>query len=110
MSKTELPDPLTKREMLHSDKPVDSKEFGDKFFEAGRYNDAIDFYAKGELKDGLLKVKRVALEEGDFFLLKRLKRLIPDEVSEEDWSYGGARGDLGALGQVARSVDDRLGD
>ena len=76
MAKDELPDPNEKRALLHSDKPVDCEKFGDMFFEERRYNDAFDFYAKGALKEKLLKVKEAALEEGDYFLLKRIRKII----------------------------------
>jgi hypothetical protein len=85
MAKDELPGPLAKRELLHSDKPVECQKYGDMFFERERFNDAIDFYAMGNLKDGLRKVKQVAIDEGDYFLLKRLKGFLPDEVAGEDW-------------------------
>ena len=62
MAKNEIPDPLTKRELLHSDNPVDCQKYGDMFFERQRYSDAIDFYAKGNLEDGLRKVKKVQLK------------------------------------------------
>ena len=85
MAKSELPDPQAKREMLHGEKPVECQKYGDMFFEAQRYNDAIDFYARDGLKDGLRRVKDVALESGDYFLLKRISNLLPDEVGEQDW-------------------------
>ena len=85
MATESLPDPTTKREMLHSDKEVDWKLYGDMFFNKHRYNDALDFYAKGELTECLRKLKAVAVEEGDYFIMKRLKKLLPDEITPGEW-------------------------
>jgi len=85
MAKDVMPNPNEKRELLHSEKPVDYKKYGDMYYDAGKYNDAIDFYAKGDAKDELEKIRKIALEEGDYFLLKRLKKLVPDSITEEDW-------------------------
>ena len=83
---SELPDPPTKRDLLHSDREVDCKKYGDMFYDAQRYNDAIDFYAKGDCEDELHKVKKIAIKDGDYFLLKRLARFLPDEVETKDWA------------------------
>ena len=83
---SELPDPLTKRDLLHSDREVDCRKYGDMFYDAERYNDAIDFYAKGDCEDELHKVRKIAIREGDYFLLKRLARFLPDEVETKDWA------------------------
>lgn len=101
MAKEVLPDPPTKREMLHSEKSVDCKKYGDMFFDAQRYNDAIDFYAKGNLVEGLRKVKRLAIEEGDYFLLKRLKGVIPGEIQEEDWHKLSVRAEAKGIANFA---------
>jgi hypothetical protein len=83
---TELPGPLTKRELLHSESEIDCRKYGDMFYDAERYNDAIDFYAKGKCEEELLKVKKIAIREGDYFLLKRLVRVLPGKVEKPDWA------------------------
>lgn len=101
MAKETLPEPTAKREMLHSEKSVDCKKYGDMFFEAQRYNDAIDFYAKGNLSEELRKVKRVAVEEGDYFLLKRLTRFLKEEITEEDWHKTSVRAEAKGIANFA---------
>ena len=85
MAKESRPDPNEKREILHSEKEIDYKSYGDSYFDSEKYNDAIDFYARGECKEGLERIKSVAVGEGDYFLLKRLKKLIPETITEDDW-------------------------
>lgn len=109
MARDELPDPLVKRDLLHSEKETDFAKYGDAFFKAGRYNDAIDFYAGGKLKEGLLKVKRVAVEEGDYFLLKRIKRVIPEEVTEADWEELAKRATTAGKANFANWANEEWG-
>ncbi len=109
MARSELPDPLTKRDLLHSDKPVDCQKYADMFFEKQRYNDAIDFYAKDELKEGLRKVKQVAIEEGDYFLLRRLRGILPEEVTEADWQQLAGNAESKGKANFARWADEERG-
>ena len=85
MARNELPNPLAKRDLLHDAGPDELKKYAGMFYEKERYSDALDFYAKAEDREGLLKLKKVAVEEGDYFLLRRLKDIVPDERSEADW-------------------------
>ena len=109
MAREEIPEPTEKRALLHTDKPVDCEKYGDMFFEERRYNDAIDFYAKGALKEKLLKVKQAALDEGDYFLLKRLKKLLPEEIGEADWEKLAANAEKKGIANFAKWADEERG-
>jgi len=109
MAKEGLPDPDTKRGLLHSEKPVDCEKYGDMFFEERRYNDAVDFYAKGALKEKLLEVKKAAVEEGDYFLLKRIKKLLPEQVHEADWEKLAASAEKKGIANFAKWAEEEWG-
>ena len=110
MAREELPGPTEKRGLLHTDKPVDCEKYGDMFFEERRFNDAVDFYAKGSLKEKLLKVKQVALEEGDYFLLKRIRKLLPESEIEADWEKLAASAEKKGIANFAKWADEEWGN
>jgi hypothetical protein len=85
MATQSLPDPTMKRNLLHGEADADWQMYGDMFFEKQRYNDALDFYARGGLTESLRNLKAVAVEEGDYFILRRLKKLLADEITDGDW-------------------------
>jgi hypothetical protein len=69
-----LPGYLKKRRLLTEAQPAPAlcRELGDKFFELGWWDDALEFYQKGNVTEGLEKLRAQALESGDAFLLARL--------------------------------------
>lgn len=88
-----LPSPLEKRELLWGKpkKAVDFEGTGDLYFDRGLLTDALEFYQRiPEEETRLERVMRIAdhaVEEGDFFLLARLRAL--DIVGEEAMRTGG---------------------
>jgi hypothetical protein len=78
---------IKRRDFLHSEKTSPSilSATGQEFFAQERYSDALDFFEKAKDMDGVQKIKRVALEHGDTFLLARLDRFDRTLVTREDW-------------------------
>lgn len=79
--------PLEKRDLINADgvDPEVLRAYGQLYFEAGRFSDALDFYLRAEDKEGLAGLKARALEVGDSFLLHRLEQSGLVEVGAEDW-------------------------
>jgi hypothetical protein len=79
---------MKRREVLHSKKITKEEliRIGDYFVNQGLYNEALDFYKKAESKQGLMDLKKIAILNGDAFLLFRLSKLLKkDKLSDEDW-------------------------
>lgn len=69
-----LPHCLKKRRLLN-EKEVSREAcrgLGEKFLAAGFWEDALEFFQRGGLQEGLKKLEAQALEEGDAYLLGRL--------------------------------------
>jgi hypothetical protein len=77
-----VPNCLKKRRLLNEPdlSPALCREYGDKFFSLDWWEDALEFYQKGGLADGLEKLRAQALETGDAFLLARLGKGHDPEV------------------------------
>lgn len=74
-----VPNCLKKRQLLN-DKVLSAalcREYGNKFLELGWQEDALEFFKKGDVADGLEKLTVYCLETGDAFLLNRLGHQEP---------------------------------
>jgi hypothetical protein len=84
MSVPNVPDFLKKKKMLDDAQlPVaECRKFGNLFLEAGWLADALDFFLKGNISEGLEQLQAVALDTGDAFLLERLLQAQRREAPE----------------------------
>jgi len=80
-------DSLTKRDLLAAKKfdPDDLRAHAEQYFSEDRFGDAFEFYRKLDDEDGILKIKKVALDLGDPELLWRIEHYNPALVAREDW-------------------------
>ena len=92
-----LPDPLKRRDILYGRNTPSEvlREYGDLYLHEGKPNDAVEFFGQACYKEGLQRIRQVAIEEGDLFLFSRATEFLQEEVSPEDWSMLGKK----ALGQ-----------
>jgi hypothetical protein len=69
-----MPNCLKKRRLLNEKElsPELCREYGEKFLALEWWEDALEFFQKGNYQEGLEKIKAQALENGDAFLLGRL--------------------------------------
>lgn len=69
-----VPHCLKKRRLLNEKdlSPDLCREYGDKFFSHDWWEDALQFYQKGNIAAGLEKIRARCLETGDAYLLARL--------------------------------------
>jgi hypothetical protein len=79
-----LPDCLKKRRLLNDRTltPEACRDYGEKFFGLGFFEDALEFFLRGNFQEGLERIKAQALENGDAYLLGRLGPQ-PQEVWRE---------------------------
>ncbi len=82
-----LPDPLKRRDILYGkNTPSEAlKGYGDLYLQEGRLNDAVEFFGRARYRKGLLHIRQIAVEEGDFFLFSRAMEFLQEEVAPETW-------------------------
>jgi len=78
---------LAKRDLVAAKKfdPDDVREYAEQFFAEERFGDAFEFYRKLGDEEGILKIKKAAIELGDPELLWRVEHYDPVRVAREDW-------------------------
>jgi hypothetical protein len=84
---TKLPDPLKRRDILYGQNtPAEVlREYGDLYLHEGKPNDAVEFFGQACYKEGLRRIRQMAMEEGDLFIFSRATEFLQEEVSPEDW-------------------------
>ena len=60
---------------------------GDAFVAAGLLHPAMTFYEKAPSPERLDRVKRAAIDAGDFFLLNWVARVRAESVAAADWEW-----------------------
>jgi hypothetical protein len=78
---------LTKRDLVAAKKfdPEAVREYAEQFFSEERFGDAFEFYRKLDDEEGILRIKKTAIELGDPELLWRVEHYNPARVAREDW-------------------------
>lgn len=78
---------IKKRDLLHSEKtsPQTLSKTAREFLAMERYSDALDFFEKARDAEGIKEIKKIAMANGDTFLLARLDRFDRTLVSREEW-------------------------
>jgi len=91
--KIKLPDYKEKQKILYKDNtsPTALTAYGDKYLEAERISDAIDFYQKANHIEGLEKIKERTIKEGDVFEFKHILNALNIDASSEEWNTIGKR-------------------
>jgi hypothetical protein len=88
-----VPNALKKRQLLN-EKTLTSgvcRDYGLKFLAHGWWEDALEFFSRGELTAELEELKAHALETGDAFLLARLGNQEPEtwrQLAEQALALG----------------------
>lgn len=84
---------IQKRDLLHGPKtsPKALSAAGRGYLAKEAYSDALDFFEKANDRDGIAEIKKVALAQGDAFLLFRLQRFDRKLVAEADWQAAAAK-------------------
>lgn len=82
-----LPDPLKRRDILYGQNTSAEvlREHGDLYLREGKPNDAVEFFGQACYKEGLQRIRQMAMEEGDLFLFSRATEFLQEEVPPDDW-------------------------
>ncbi len=110
MSATNLPGFLKKKKLL-ADANLSAAEcrtYGNLFLEAGWLADALDFFLKGDVSEGLEQLQALALDTGDAFLLERLLQAEGREAPEL-WEQVAARATALQKFTLAQWANERAG-
>jgi tetratricopeptide (TPR) repeat protein len=93
LSNRKLPDYRLKQKILYLDEtsPDDLIRYGNLFYEAGSYSDALDFFQKSNHTEGIESIKKIALESGDVMLFQRAAKSMNMELSPLEWGKIGKK-------------------
>lgn len=93
LSEIKLPDYKEKQKILYMDNtsPTVLIAYGDKYLEAGRISDAIDFYHKADHTEGLEKIREMVAAEGDVMEFQHTLNALDKNASTEEWEAIGKR-------------------
>jgi len=82
-----LLDPLKRRLVLYGKDTARETliYYGDLYLQEGRLNDAVEFYGRAGHREGLLRIKEWALQNGDAFLLEQVEVFLGEEIPEGVW-------------------------
>ncbi|MBW1982600.1 MAG: hypothetical protein JRJ12_15420 [Deltaproteobacteria bacterium] len=91
MARKKLLSCLKKRDLLNSDKadPSQLRAMGEAYLQQDRISDAIDFFEKAHYTEGLSELKQRCIQEGDFFLFKRLSQILSFSPDTQEWEILG---------------------
>lgn len=92
-----IPDPLTRRELLHlrQKRPVDHAGIGQAYLAQGRHSEALDFLER--IQDAAERARLVgavrdqAIALGDAFVLARVNGLLPLERGQWERAFAAAK-------------------
>jgi len=75
-----VPNCLKKRQLLNDEglSPALCRDYGARFLEMGWWEDALEFFQRGQVTEGLAQLMADCLESGDAFLLARLGKHEPE--------------------------------
>ena len=84
------------------------RKYGNLFLEAGLLTDALEFFIKGNISEGLRELEALALDSGDAFLLARLLQ-VQDREARELWEQLAARAAAQEKFTMAQWANERAG-
>jgi hypothetical protein len=110
MSITNLPSFLKKKKLLDGAAlpAAECQKYGNLFLEAGWLADALDFFIKGNISEGLEQLQALALDTGDAFLLERLLQVQGREAPEL-WSQVAVQAAAKQKDTLAKWARERAG-
>ena len=109
---SKLPDPLKRRDVLYGQNTSAEvlREYGDLYLHEGKPNDAVEFFGQACYKEGLQRIRQMAIEEGDLFLFSRATEFLKEEVSPEDWRELGKKALEQGKHLFAMKCFEKIGD
>lgn len=99
----ELPGFDEKRKILFGAKssPEKMRETGELFMDAERYDDALEFFQRCDAQDQTREIARRAMAAGNTPLYMRAKKVLGEDITEQEWSELAATAEKTGLHSVA---------
>jgi len=107
-----LPSLLERRGLLHGkeSQKADHRGLAERYLEAGRYADALEFFHKADDAEGIDRIRRHAIKEGDVFLLGEIERVTHAPVPPEIWKEAASNAERSGRLAFARKGFEKAGD
>ncbi len=88
-----LPDYKQKQKILYIDSTPASTltSMGERYLEANRISDAIEFFQKAAYREGLEIILAMAVESGDVMDFQQVLKALGREATKEEWNRVGER-------------------
>jgi hypothetical protein len=92
-----------KRKILFGAKssPEKMRQTGELFMDAERYDDALEFFQRCEAQDHTREIARRAMTAGNTPLYMRAKKVLGEEITEQEWSELAATAEKAGLYSTA---------
>jgi len=109
--KQDLPGFYEKRKILFGAKttPEKMRQTGKLFMDAERYDDALEFFQRVEADELTREIARVAMEGGNVPLYMRAKKVLGEQISEQEWSRLAANAEKAGVYSGARMAHLKAG-
>ncbi len=69
----------TRQKILYLDNPINIDlliEWGNNFLENDALYDALEFYNRANYQEGIVKIKNISIEEGNYFLYSSASKIL----------------------------------
>lgn len=82
-----LPSVVDRRGLLYGkdSHKTDHQAMARRYLEAGRAADALEFFQRAGSVDGIREIQRLAVAEGDAFLLSQIERITQERLDPDVW-------------------------
>lgn len=86
--KQELPGFYEKRKILFGPRtpPEKVRQTGELFMQAGRYDDALEFFERCDADDLARQIASKAMDAGNTALYMRARKVLKEQITEEEWA------------------------
>jgi hypothetical protein len=111
VQKRELPGFYPKRKLLFGAKTSRERlrEMGEAFMDAGRYDDALEFFGQCGAEQPARKIAELAMQAGNVPLYMRAKRVLAEQISEEEWTQIAAHAERAGAFSMAYVAHSKAG-
>jgi hypothetical protein len=109
--KPDLPGFYQKRKILFGAKtaPAKMRETGKLFMDAGRYDDALEFFERCSADDLARQIAAMAMKAGDTALYMRAKKVLKEQISDQEWAAVAANAEKAGAHTMAYVAHLRAG-
>jgi hypothetical protein len=106
-----LPSVVERRGLLYGreSQRTDHGAVARRYIEEGRLADALEFFGRGGDADGIREIQRLAVQDGDVFLLLQIERVTQQSLDPEVWREAEHNAERNGKERFARMAAERRG-